>query len=104
MEILTLSRYVLESSLQDYEFVDCVPSKIASACLALAFRMKKESGKWDKTLEHHTSYNEAELIELMGRLNKMIKAAPNSKLQTVRNKYSHPIFYEVAKIKPVDSL
>jgi hypothetical protein len=41
MEILTLARYILETSLMHYEFVRCLESKIAAAAFLLALRMKK---------------------------------------------------------------
>lgn len=40
LETLTLSRFILESSLMDYSFVDELDSKMAAASLLLAMRMK----------------------------------------------------------------
>ena len=99
METLTLARYILELSLQEYEFVECRPSVIAAACLNLAFKMKK-AGEWDLTLVYHSGCREHELIDLMRRLNKII-SQPQKKLTTIRMKYSHPVFHEVAKISPL---
>ena len=96
MPILTLSRYILELSIHEAQFVDVRSSQIAAACLCLAVKMKKE-GTWDATLAYHTGYSEQELMPLMESLNNMVAVSPESKLQTVRTKYLHPIFYEVAK-------
>ena len=100
MVTLTLARYILETSLLHYEFVDCSQSKIAAAALNLAFRMKN-NGVWDKTLEYHTGYREADLNELVKDLNKKISESPKSNLTTVHSKYSHPVFSEVAKIPKI---
>ena len=37
------------------------------------------------------------------QLNQMLIESPDSKLKTVRNKYSHPIHFSVAKTKPLPS-
>ena len=100
METLTLARYILESSLIHYEFVDCSQSKIAAAALNLAFRMKG-CGEWDATLVYHTGYTDEQLKELVIRLNKMICKQPASHLMNVHSKYSHPVFSEVAKIPTI---
>ena len=101
MEVLTLARYILESSLLHYEYVDCSPSKMASAALLLSFKMKK-CCEWDSTLVYHTGFREDELKELVISLNKMISEPPKATLNTVRSKYSHPVFSEVAKIPPLE--
>ncbi len=41
METLTLSRYILESSLMDYIYAQTSDSKLAAAALLLAMKMKK---------------------------------------------------------------
>lgn len=100
MEILTLGRYILEMSLMDYEFVKYRDSKLAAACLLLAFKMKK-SGQWDNTMVHFTGYQAEELMPIVIELNNMLSNF-NKNLMTVRSKYSHKIFYEVAKTPPLD--
>lgn len=53
MPVLTLARFILELSLMDYETVIVKDSKLASAALYLALRMK-EVGGWSKTMEFYT--------------------------------------------------
>eukprot|EP00794_Sanderia_malayensis_P011317 gene11318-12503_t len=101
METLTLARYILESSLLHYEFVDCRQSQIAAAALNLAFRMKN-AGTWDKTLVYHSGYTEEQLKDLVLRLNKMLHSPAKKNLSTVQTKYSHPVFSEVAKIPLIE--
>lgn len=40
-----MARYILEMSLMEYEFIKYRESKMASACLLLAMKMKK-AGEW----------------------------------------------------------
>lgn len=102
MQILTLSRYLLELSLQESHFVDTRPSKIAASCLCLALQLKNES-KWDINFSYHTGYELREIQNIVVQLNNMLRDAGKSKLQTVRTKYSHSIFYEVAKTPALES-
>lgn len=94
---LTLARYVLETSLMDYSFVNCLESKMAAACLLLAMNMNSE-GHWDSTVIHYTGYEVSDLTQLTSQLNAMIATPAHKSLGTIKAKYSHPIFHEVAKI------
>ncbi|KAG8178599.1 hypothetical protein JTE90_019705 [Oedothorax gibbosus] len=96
MEMLTLARFILETSLMDYDQIEVADSKIAAASLLLALRMKNQT--WSPTLEYYTGYREAELEDVLFSLNQNISGPPNKHLQTIRTKYSHPIFFEVAKV------
>lgn len=99
MEQLTLARYILEMSLMDYE-VTCLEkdSKVAAAALMLALRMKGMF--WNASLEFYSGYEESDLITLMYKLNDLI-TFPIKSNKTIRQKYSHKIFFEVAKIPPL---
>ncbi|GBN14663.1 G2/mitotic-specific cyclin-B3 [Araneus ventricosus] len=99
MEMLTLARFILETSLMDYELIDVLDSKLAAAALLLALKMKDM--EWTPTLEYYTEYKESELQDLIIHLNKNISVPPNKHLQTIRMKYSHEIFFHVAKIPPL---
>lgn len=96
METLTMARYILEMSLMEYEFIKYRESKMASACLLLAMKMKN-AGEWSSTLEYYTGYTEKDINGLVQELNAMI-ASPPKQLTTIRSKYSHSVFYEVAKV------
>lgn len=100
MEILTLARFILETSLLEYEMIEIPDSLIAAAALLLALKMKNLEG-WTPTLEFYSGYKETELIDLMYRLNSLISAAPPKNLQTIRTKYAHKVFFEVSKIPPL---
>jgi len=100
MEILTLSRFILELSLQDSQYVHIPASKIAAACLCLAMKMKNV-GVWNVNHIFHCGYEENELVELMKQLNQTVIDSAESKLKNIRTKYSHPVHYTVATIAPL---
>lgn len=100
MEVLTLARFILETSLMDFDLIPQSDSKLAASCLYLALKMKNVSD-WTPTLEFFSSYKATDLENLSLYLNNMI-AQPNQRnLQTIRTKYSHKVFFEVAKIPPL---
>ncbi|XP_069842198.1 G2/mitotic-specific cyclin-B3 [Dendropsophus ebraccatus] len=103
METLTLARYICELTLQDYDFVQESASKMAASCLLLALKMK-ELGGWTTTLQHYSGYQAMDLLPLVKRLNFLLICQPNEKLKAVRSKYSHRVFFEVAKLPPLDVL
>ncbi|XP_063993788.1 G2/mitotic-specific cyclin-B3 [Diachasmimorpha longicaudata] len=103
MPTLTLARYILEYSLMDYSTIMFSDSKIAAASLFLALQMK-DLGGWTPTLEYYTGYKLDDLREIVKVLNEGLHKKPKDALATVRNKYSHKIFFEVAKVPLKDVL
>lgn len=99
---LSLSRYILESSLYDYEMIEVLESKIAAASLLLASKMLFHEEPWSETAEFYTGYNQEDLNPLLSRLNYLI-SHPNRRLNAIRTKYSHKVFDSVAKIPPLSS-
>lgn len=118
MKFLTLARFILELSLQDYTFAAVCDSTKACAALYLALKMAKRhetqnknngqsmiintenlSGtEWNSTLCHYTSATLSDFIEYIPALNDLVKNANGSKYKTILKKYCHPVFYEVAKV------
>uniref|UniRef100_H2YJ38 Uncharacterized protein n=1 Tax=Ciona savignyi TaxID=51511 RepID=H2YJ38_CIOSA len=96
MEVLTLARYIMELSLQDFSFVSKSASLMAASALWLALKMKKSNFEWNDTLVYYSTHTEADVIDLAAQLNRMV-ASRDSKLKTIFTKYSHSIFYQVAK-------
>ncbi|XP_050043796.1 G2/mitotic-specific cyclin-B3 [Dermacentor andersoni] len=94
LEMLTLARYVLETSLMDYNVVDQRESKMAAAALLQALLMKGCS--WNATLQHYSGYKAEELTNLHQHLNLFLYQQRNSNLEAIRSKYSHRVFSEVA--------
>ncbi|XP_009902624.2 G2/mitotic-specific cyclin-B3 [Dryobates pubescens] len=103
METLTLARFLCEMTLQEYDYARESPSKLAASCLLLALTMKNLGG-WTPTLEYYSGYRSQDLHSLVKRLNFLLTYQPRDKLKAVRTKYSHRVFFEVAKIPPMDML
>ena len=66
--------------------------------------MNNKRTEWTPTLVHYTGYTKDELRECVLQLNAMNAASPNKNLMTVRNKYSHKVFHEVATIPALDTM
>ncbi|KAG7321167.1 hypothetical protein KOW79_015582 [Hemibagrus wyckioides] len=97
METLTLARYVCELSLLELELVPERASCLASACLLLAL-ITSRLGGWTAALQHHSGYTLRELGPLVRRLYAMLASPADENLRAVENKYSHKVFFEVARI------
>jgi len=102
MPTLTLARFVLEYTLMDYTTVSLSDSKMAAAALYLAFKMEKKM-EWDNTLIYFSGYRVQDFRDIAITLNNILHQKQSKNLNTARNKYSHRIFYEVAKIPLVSS-
>ncbi|XP_026305574.1 G2/mitotic-specific cyclin-B3 isoform X1 [Piliocolobus tephrosceles] len=103
MKTLTLSRYICEMTLQEYNYVQEKASKLAAASLLLALYMKKLK-YWVPFLEYYSGYSVSELHPLVRQLNKLLTFSSYDSLKTVYYKYSHPVFFEVTKIPTLDVL
>lgn len=101
MPTLTLARYVLELCLLEYSVVSLSDSKMAAAALYIAIRMKSVSG-WTSTLEYYTGYKLQDILPIALLQNSCIRKKPKDAISTVRNKYSHKIFFEVAKVPLIE--
>lgn len=103
METLTLARYILETTLLEYDYVTIRASKLAAACLNLAMAMKG-AHEWTPTLVHYTEYTRDDLSDLLAKLNVLISIQPKKNMKTVHSKYSHSVFFEVANTPSLDVL
>ena len=70
-------------------------SMLAAACLVLALKMKEITG-YKATLEYYSGYQLSELNEIVQKLLAMLQRPAKDNLKTVRSKYSHKVFHEVA--------
>ncbi|XP_066537656.1 G2/mitotic-specific cyclin-B3 isoform X2 [Hoplias malabaricus] len=100
MDTLTLARFVCELSLLEMQFVPVRASLLASACLLIAL-VTKDLGGWNPCLQFHTGYSAEDLSPVARKLQHMLSCTPDCKLATVRSKYSHKVFFEVALIPTV---
>ncbi|XP_015191399.1 PREDICTED: G2/mitotic-specific cyclin-B3 [Polistes dominula] len=103
MPTLTLARFILEYSLMDYSTIRFSDSKLAASALLLALQMK-DLGGWTPTLEYYSGYKVDDLRNIVYVLNEGLHRKHKEALVTIRNKYSHKIFFEVAKLPLKDTL
>ncbi|XP_036322877.1 G2/mitotic-specific cyclin-B3 [Rhagoletis pomonella] len=96
MPTLTLARYILELSLMDYATIQFSDSKLACAALFIALRLHGDKKPWTRTLEFYSGYILTDFGEIVPVLNVGLHRKP--KVKTIRSKYSHKIFHEVAKV------
>lgn len=98
MPTLTLARYILELSLMDYDCITFSDSKMACAALFMALRLHGDAQPWTPTLIHYTGYKLDEFADIVPILNAGLHRKPKGTIKTIRSKYSHKIFHEVAKV------
>ncbi|TKS93087.1 G2/mitotic-specific cyclin-B3 [Collichthys lucidus] len=101
MDTLTLARYYCEMSLMEMEMVSERGSLLASACLLMAL-VTKDLGGWSPILQFHSGYQTSDLAPVVQKLHAMLSAPPDDKLKSIRNKYSHKVFFEVATLPLVN--
>jgi len=95
-----LVSYLMELTLQNYDFLDYLPSMIAASATYLAISMTSERPghpKWSDLLKSNTTYREEELQNCVRDLYTLAAKKPE-KYRAVRKKYASRKFFEVAKI------
>lgn len=99
-----LTDYLMELTLQDIKFLKYLPSVVACSALCLGQKMLYGKTDWNKQLQAHSMYSEADLnacmIDMYNTLTKQ-----NVKYRAVRKKYSQAKTYmEVANIPPCEPI
>merc|ERR1712110_223412 len=94
-----LARYLVELTLQEYYWLQYLPSQIAAAAIYLALKTMEKSC-WNRELERHSCYSEAQILPWVGEMNALHKAAATNKLQAVRKKYRMEKHGAVSGIPP----
>merc|ERR1712142_1003679 len=104
MPVLTLARYILELSLMEYAVnVEVSESEVAAGCLVLALKMKGIKG-YGPTLSYYSGYELADLVTMVDKLLAMMQKPAKENLKTVRSKYNHKVFHEVAATPVPDNV
>ncbi|GMS87667.1 hypothetical protein PENTCL1PPCAC_9842, partial [Pristionchus entomophagus] len=103
MQTLTLARYILETSLMCYEFVQASESAIAAGAFRLALKMMDSKAEWTPAMRKYTGLSEAEVAPWAAALNHMLHvrsagAGTLADQRTVVDKYSHEVFYQSAQV------
>ncbi|KQK05637.1 cyclin-B1-5 [Brachypodium distachyon] len=92
--------FFAEMALKEYNMVSLCPSLVAASAVYAARCTLKKSPIWTGTLEHHTTFNETQLLEPAKVLVNAHAAAPESKLRAIYKKYATEQFGRVALHPP----
>ncbi|XP_063819432.1 G2/mitotic-specific cyclin-B1 isoform X2 [Pseudophryne corroboree] len=85
----TLSKYLMELAMLDYDMVHFPPSQVAAAAFCLSQKLL-DGGEWTATLQHYMAYSESALVPVMQHLAKNILKVNRglTKFMAVRDKYA----------------
>lgn len=97
----TLTKYLLELALLDHNFSHHKPSMLAAAALLLS--LKCQDNSWNRVLAYYTTYQEEDLLGLVGAFANLLLNAEKSKQQTVREKYSKKKLLKVSLLPQLTS-
>lgn len=96
-----VAKYIIELASVDYSTAHYKPSEVSAAALYISLRLfpldnNSETKTWTKTLEHYTHYTVERLSPIIQRLAKLVKNAPNVKVQAVYSKYQSSKFERIS--------
>jgi len=100
--IHTLCKYLIELMLIDVKLLKYTSSQIAAGSVYIARLMTQKTPSWTPTLEHYSTYAEAQVHAVAADMNELLKKAQKSSLKAIKKKYSTPKFGQVAEIPLVD--
>lgn len=82
-KIHTLSKYLMELTLVEYDCGHWHPSMLAAVALYVARKILGESSEWTSTLRYYSGYTEEKLMPYAAQLCKLIKRSDKSKFQVI---------------------
>lgn len=91
-----LARYFAELTLSDYKMLKYRKSLIAAASLYLMHKIMSVEPPWPQALQNCSPYNEEDLKICSKDLCILYQKAARINLQSVRKKFSLPMYYSVA--------
>lgn len=103
-EMEDMTFFLAELSLMHYSMIMYCPSMIAASAVYAARCTLKKTPIWNNTLEHHTGFDESQLMDCAKELVNFHSVAAYSKLKGVYKKYSSPQRNVVSLLPPVSSL
>ncbi|XP_073059893.1 G2/mitotic-specific cyclin-2-like isoform X2 [Primulina eburnea] len=100
----TLSFFLIELCLVEYEMLKYPPSFMAAAATYTAQASLYGIGQWNKTCQHHTGYSEGQLMECSRMMVGFHQLAGTGKLTGVHRKYNTSKFGYTARWEPAHFL
>ncbi|XP_023220098.1 G2/mitotic-specific cyclin-B-like [Centruroides sculpturatus] len=98
----TLAKYLMETTIVEYDLAHYSPSHVAAASLYLSMKLLDNS-PWNKTLVYYSQYDESQLLPLVYRLSHIIYTAEKNKLQAIHSKYRSSKFFKISTIPQLKS-
>lgn len=100
----TLSKYLMELSLVDYDMIHFPPSQIAAAAYCLSTKILDE-GEWTPTLQHYMYYAESDFLPIMQHMAKNVILVNRglTKHMTVKNKYASSKHSKISTLPALNS-
>ncbi|XP_004606623.2 G2/mitotic-specific cyclin-B3 [Sorex araneus] len=102
-QTVTLSHFICELTLQNYAFIEAKASKLAAASYLLSLYINNLKNK-APALETCSGYKISELYSLVLQLNILLSLSPTEDLKSIKLKYSHKVFFHVARTPPMNLL
>jgi len=93
----TMSKYLLELALGNYNMLRYLPSTQAAAAVLLTRHLTGVSPVWPDSVRYHSGYNEEDILDCARALLDLVKN-PDPKYRLVTRKYSGPKLCGVARI------
>lgn len=98
----TLSKYLMELTLPEYDFRQHLPSELAAAAICLSLKILDESEGteeiWNASMVYYSGYTKTSLEPLMKKLCTLIVTSETSKFQAIRKKYMTAKLYNISTI------
>lgn len=96
--------FLAELGMMHYDTIMFCPSMVAASAVYAARCTLKKTPVWTETLEVHTGYSEAQLMDCARLLVECHSKAAESRLKAVHRKYSNVLRGAVALLPPAKSL
>jgi len=100
----TLSKYLAELTLPEYELLAFKPSTIAAASVYVARAMRQITPYWTPTLEHYTQLSVDGVRSCAIALNEALVRSSTTTLKATRRKFSSPKLMSVGRIAALPTL
>jgi hypothetical protein len=100
----TLSKYLAELTLPEYEMLAYKPSTVAAASVYVARAMRHITPYWTPTLEHYTQLSVDGIRQCATALNEVLVRSSTSTLKATRRKFWVPKLMSVGRIAALPTL
>lgn len=99
----SISKYLMELTLNSYDMLAFLPSQIAASALLLARLIMKHPEPWNSTLQHYSSYSMSSLLEPVTKMSQLLAQVRLGKNKAVYQKYSSSKYMRVSVLPDVES-